>query len=49
MWAVSPTTVVFVTNVKERPDAMAISSAAVEFQAGMMQLSGAASSPTPRL
>jgi hypothetical protein len=38
MWATSPTTVVFQTNVKERPGAVAISNAAVEFKPGMLSL-----------
>jgi hypothetical protein len=31
MWVASPTTVVFQTTIKERPGAVAISGAAVEF------------------
>lgn len=38
MWATSPTTVVFQTNVKERPGAVAISNAAVEFKPGILSL-----------
>lgn len=37
MWVTSPTTVVFQTSVKERPGAVAINGAAVEFQPGKLQ------------
>jgi hypothetical protein len=43
MWQTFPTTVVFQTEVKERPGTVAISGAAVEFQAGMIQPPAAAS------
>jgi hypothetical protein len=40
MWATSPTIVVFQTTIKERPGAVAISGAAVEFHPDKLHVPG---------